>query len=167
MNRGDFDSMLDIVVQSQQWRVGETLKDFWFSVAANGLDSGDFARVVMAFADTPNQKPADFFSEVKKAVRRVNAPAPAPAVAPTPHSDEAIRCRKGEAAMVAARANGCPYGGCKSGGDYGNHHCYCFSEAWAEPITDEDRRAPAVNPVALALGGVPAPDPKEGDLVWR
>lgn len=167
MNRRDFDLAMTIVVESQQWRIGETLKDFWFSVATV-LDVDEFNRIVFAFSDTPNQKPADFFSEVKKAVRRVNAPAPAPDVAPTPHCDEAIRCRKALAAVSAARANGCPYGGCKSGGDYGHHHhCYCFAEAWAEPITDEDRRAPVVNPVALALGGVPAPDPKEEDLVWR
>lgn len=166
MNRSEFDTMLDIVVQSHQWRVGGTLRDFWFSTAA-GMAADDFARVVMAFADTPNQKPADFFGELKRAARRAIAPTSVPEVTPAPHCDEAIRCRKALAAAWDARANGCPYGGCKSGGDYGHHHCYCFAEAWAEPITDEDRLAPAVNPVALALGGVPAPDPKEEDLVWK
>lgn len=167
MHRKDFDTILSIVVESQGWRpLGPALQDLWFSTAAP-LNSEEFSRLAMTFADTSNQRPADFFRELKGVVRRVTPAAPVRPVKPSPTCDEAIRCRKALAAVQRAKSEGCAYGGCKSGGDYGQHHCYCFAEAWVEPITDEDRNAQPVNAVAAALGGVPAPDPKEGDLVWR
>lgn len=167
MNRRDFDAILSIVVESQGWRtLGPVLQDLWFNTASP-LTSEEFSRLAMTFADAANQKPADFFRELKGVVRRATPAAPVRPVEASPTCDEAIRCRKALAAAQRARTEGCAYGGCKSGGDYGQHHCYCFAEAWAEPITAEDRKAPAVNAVAAVLGGVPAPDPKEGDLVWR
>lgn len=167
LDRNEFDSLLGIVCESQGWRpLSESLRDLWYSQAMY-LDSEPFLRLVMAFTETPGQRPADFFRELKGVLRRATPAPPVRPVEASPNCDEAIRCRKALAAVQRAKTEGCAYGGCKSGGGYGQHHCYCFAEAWAEPITDEDRRAPVGNAVAAVLGGVPAPDPKEGDLVWR
>jgi hypothetical protein len=167
LDRSEFDSLLGIVCESQGWRpLSESLKDLWYSQAFQ-LEGEPFLRLVMNFTENPGQKPADFFRELRAVVRREFTPPPTPLPPPSLGSDEAIRCRKALAYAAAARSGGtCPYGECTHGGGYGKARCHCFSEGWALPITDEDR-AIATNPVAAALGGVPAPDPKEGDLVWR
>ena len=166
LDRRTFDDLIGVVCESQGWRsLGATLLSLWYDQAYNLSEDG-FARLVMAFADTPNQRPADFFRELKATVRREITPPPAPLPPPSIGSDEAIRCRKALAYAAAAREGGCPYGGCAQGQDYGSAHCHCFSEGWALPITAEDRAAAPAHPLA-ALGGIPAPDPKEGDLVWR
>jgi hypothetical protein len=166
MQKAEFYPLISIVTESQGWRpLSDTLKDLWLQTARR-LPDEQVMTLAMSFADTPGQKPADFFKELKATVRRhlLDTATPHPEVKPAPNCDEAIRARRAIAVAVRVKREGCPYGGCKVP-KAGAVHCYCFSEAWAEPITAEERGQPVVNPVAQAFGTA-ASDPKENDRVW-
>lgn len=168
MQKTDFYPLISIVAESQGWRpLSDALKDLWLQAASRMPDDQVMA-LAMSFADTPGQKPADFYKELKGVVRRHIAETAErePDVQSNPRCDEAIRARR--AALVVLRVNrdGCPYGGCKFGKEPGKGHCYCFAESWAEPIADDERVfGDTANPAA-AVFGQPKPDPKENDVVW-
>jgi hypothetical protein len=168
MQKVDFYPLISIVAESQGWRpLSDALKDLWLQTA-NRMPDDQVMALAMSFADTPGQKPADFFKELKSTVRRhmVETAAREPQVIPAPGSAEAIRARRAIAVVQRVKREGCPYGGCKPGKEPGQCHCYCFAEAWAEPITAEERDSgPVANPVAAVFGQAP-PDPKELDVVW-
>lgn len=166
MQKADFYPLISIVTESQGWRpLSDTLKDLWLD-AARRLPDEQVMTLAMSFAETPGQRPADFFKELKATVRRHLAETAErePQIIPAPSSAEAIRSRRAIAVVQRVKREGCPYGGCKVR-TVGAAHCYCFAEAWAEPITPEERGQPVQNPV-VAMFGNAGPDPKERDRVW-
>lgn len=166
MQDAEFSELMAIAAESQGWRpLSDALKDLWLQTSRR-LPDEQVIQLAMSFAETPGQKPADFFKELKATVRRHLAETTITAkVEPTPNCDEAIRARRAIAVALSVKREGCPYGGCKVA-KVGPVHCYCFAEAWAEPIATDERGQPAANPVA-AVFGTPAPDPKKHDHVWR
>lgn len=168
MQKADFYPLISIVTESQGWRpLSDMLKDLWLQTAYR-LPDDQVMALAMSFADTPGQKPADFYNSLKSAARRHLAETAErePVVIAAPGSAEAIRARRAIAVVQSVKREGCPYGGCKPGSEPGKGHCYCFAEAWAEPITAEERASePITNPVTAVFGKA-TPDPKERDVVW-
>lgn len=171
MQRQEFDEVIGIVAESQGWRsFSEALMGLWFNTASR-IDEQEFFRLAMTFADTPNQKPANFMREMKSLLRRQIADSrQEPEVEVDAISDEAIRFRRMK--QFRAEQRNCPYGGCKISSDpAGGSHCYCWAEVWEQPITDEERQTGAFNnPLAEVFSAdgaySVAPDPKERDVVW-
>lgn len=165
MDRAIFDQSVDIVSQSQTWReIGDTLRNLWFQTAAK-LPDERVLGLALSFADTPGQKPADFFKELKAEYRRYLAESQQQEqVEVNNRCDEAIKFRRLQGFLGQPRS--CPYDGCGRTAK-GEPHCYCWEEIWNQPVTDAERAGVTdTNPMLEVYGALPARDPKERDLVW-
>jgi len=166
-----FQGTVGFLAEAKGWQLSEKAMSILYTKVCELVDEDSLAKVADLILNSDGYSRPDSLIQEVKACRRqqVSAQPALPPAAPQPsvcpEMDKFVRLTQ----QIQSRDlyKNCPYGGCQVG-EIGKSKCQCVADSFAEALPDgwEDTARSRINPVAAALGGVPEPDPKEGDVVW-
>lgn len=160
-----FYEVLDFLSQVKEWTLDDLAqRGLYNQVRKLEIGDDELPKIANSLLDDSFAKPADLVKICREYRRMQRCAAPPPALpAPSPMvCDEQIKFHRLGRFLASDERRLCK--GCRPS------HCACWAAVFAEPVTPEEHQAfmdgPVRHPLSV-LGRVPAPDPKEEDLVWR
>lgn len=137
-----FNMVVGYLADIKVWRISEETRMQIYDQVCSLVDESEFERIAEGLSVLEWAKPDSIVREVKRHRRQVRLAESGPDAhggplgVRTSHmgaalADEYLKFRR--VLTMLKRRQSCPYGGCSQG------RCRCFAEAWAEPITAQER----------------------------